>query len=94
MRAPVIDIDKARMGRPSQAQLEGLREFAREQRAELRVRRDEAAETVDAIAPHLMRLEMLARAAGSPTAMQSVTAIRAALATHARRWGVTPPRAA
>lgn len=93
MTAQVIDLDKARMGRPSREHVELYRRVAQDQRAELRVRRSETEQMVEAIEPHLARLEMVARTLG-PSALASVYAIRGAVATHARRWGVEPKRTA
>jgi hypothetical protein len=93
MTSPVIDLDKARMGRPSREFTELYRRAAQDQRMELRVWREETAEMVEAILPHLARLEMVARDLG-PTAMASVYAIRGAVDSHARRRGVEPKRTA
>lgn len=94
MTPSVIDIDKARMGRPSKAREELFRAAAIEQRMEARVRNDEAARLAHAIEPDLRRLEMVARAVGAPAALRSVTTIRQAVASHARRAGIELPPAA
>lgn len=85
MTAEVIDLDKARMGRPSREHIELYRQAALEQRMEARVLRTETAQRATAVEPHLRRLELLAKATGAPTAIESVRAIRTLL---------TPPRTA
>lgn len=94
MTATVVDIDKVRMGRPSRKHIELYRQVALDERMEVRVRKDETARLLADVEPQLRRLEMVARRLSSPAALASVETIRGALQSHARRWGIEPPRAA
>lgn len=71
-------------GRPSKLHLNGLQTTNEYLRAEVRALRDERAEDVDAIRPHLRRLEIVAHEYG-PAAMASVRAIEARLERMSRR---------